>query len=297
MNWFEKIIAFMKTEMDDPTLFGWFHLMWIAIIIVGIVVVCLKCRNLSDKQFRIFLLVTGLILIILEVFKQLNHAYNAQTDTWEYAWKQFPFQFCSTPMYAMIIVSCLKECKFRNCLCSFLATFGLFAGLVVVLYPDTVLSEIIFRTSQSLFHHGAILLVGVLMFVSGKVKIEHKTIVKAIPVFAVLVGLAFIMNIIYHATGNPDSFNMFYIGPHSESDLPVFHEIGEALNIASDKINFGNFVFLFLYILAFSIAAYVVLLVAMLIKKIFVNTKSKNTQVENNNTQTNELNNIQNQNK
>ncbi len=278
MNGFEKFITFMQTEMAEPTLYGWFHLLWLAFIIVAIVIVCLKCRNLTDKQFRIFLLVAGLILIVLEIFKQLNFAYDPATDTWEYAWKQFPFQFCSVPMYVMLIVACLKECKFRDYLCSFLATFGLFAGLVVALYPATVLSEIVFRTSQSLFHHGTMFLIGMLMWVSGKVKIEHKTILKAIPVFAVFVAIAFIMNIVYHATGNPDSFNMFYIGPYSGCDIPVLADIGDALKIDADHLHFGNFAFLLLYVVAFSIAAYVVLLVAMLIKKLNAKIQTKKQQ-------------------
>lgn len=275
MNWFEKVIAFMQTEMPKPTLFGGAHLVWLAIAIGLIVLISFKCKKLTDKQFRIILLVVGLVLIIFEVFKQLNFAYDAQTDTWDYEWKQFPFQFCSVPMYVMLLVACLKEGKFRDFLCSFLATFGLFAGLVVMLYPATVLSSVIFRFSQSMLHHTALLVVGVLMFVSGKVKIEHKTILKAMSVFAVFVGIAFVLNVVYHATGCTDSFNMFYIGPHSKSDLPVFYDIGKALHIEYDYVHFGNFVFALLYIVAFSIAAYVVLLTAMLIKKIRFVVKQK----------------------
>ncbi len=275
MNWFEKVIAFMQTEMPKPTLFGGAHLVWLAIAIGLIVLISFKCKKLTDKQFRIILLVVGLVLIIFEVFKQLNFAYDAQTDTWDYEWKQFPFQFCSVPMYVMLLVACLKEGKFRDFLCSFLATFGLFSGLVVMLYPATVLSSVIFRFSQSMLHHTALLVVGVLMFVSGKVKIEHKTILKAMSVFAVFVSIAFVLNVVYHATGCTDSFNMFYIGPHSKSDLPVFYDIGKALHIEYDYIHFGNFVFALLYIVAFSIAAYVVLLTAMLIKKIRSVVKQK----------------------
>ena len=275
MNAIEKIVAFMQTEMTEPTLFGGAHLFWIAVAIALVVLVGFKCRKLTDKQFRTILLVVGVVLIVFEVFKQLNFAYDAATDTWDYAWKQFPFQFCSVPMYVMLIVACLKEGKFRDYLCSFLATFGLFAGLVVLLYPGSILSPIIFRFSQSMIHHTALLVIGVIMFVSGKVKIEHKTVLKAMAVFAGCVAIAFIMNIVYHATGNTDSFNMFYIGPHSKSDLPIFADIGKALHIEYDYVHIGNFVFALIYIIAFSIAAYIVLLTAMLIRKIYVKVQSK----------------------
>ena len=275
MSGFENFIAIMQSEMKKPTLFGWAHIFWLVIAVVGIVVICLTCRKLSDKKFRIIVLIIGLILIVLEVFKQLNFAFDPETGVWEYSWKQFPFQFCSVPMYVMLVVACLKECKFRDWLCAFLATFGLFAGLVVLFYPATVLSEIIFRFTQSMVHHVSLVLVGVLVFVSGKVKIEHKTILKAMAVFAVFVVTAFIMNIVFHATGNTSSFNMFYIGPHSDSDLPVFKQIGQMLNISSDSVHIGNFAFMLIYVLGFSIAAYIVLLVAMLIRKIAVSTGNK----------------------
>ena len=274
MNWFEKFIAFTHTEMQKPTLFGAAHLIWLIVAIIGVIVICLTCKKLTDKKFRIFLLVVGSTLIVLEILKQLNHAYDPFTDTWDYAWKQFPFQFCSVPMYVMIIVSCLKPCKFRNFLCSFLATYGLFAGLVVLVYPDTILSEVVFRFNHSMLYHTAIFLVGLLMFISAKTKIEHKTILKAMAVFAVCVAIAFIINIIYHSTGATDSFNMFYIGPFSKSDLPLLNVIGKALNIASNKLHIGNFAFVLIYIIGFSIIAYIILLIAMLIKKLCNKSKA-----------------------
>lgn len=274
MNSFEKFIAFMQTASNKPTLFGGVHLMWIAIAIIGAVVICLTCRKLSDKKYRIILLVVGIVLIVLEILKQLNFAYDPSTDIWNYEWKQFPFQFCSVPMYVMIIVACFRPCKFRNYLCSFLATFGLFAGLVVLVYPDTVLSDVVFRFSQSMIHHICLMLVGLLTFVSGKAKAQHKTILRAIAVFAVCVAIAFIINIIYHSTGATDSFNMFYIGPFSKSDLPLLNVIGEALNIASNKLHIGNFAFVLIYIIGFSIIAYIILLIAMLIKKLCNKSKT-----------------------
>lgn len=273
MERFEKFVVFMQTEMKKPTLFGGAHLFWIAVAIALVVLICLKGKKISDKVFRTTLLVVGGILIILEVFKQINFAY--EDGVWAYDWKQFPFQFCSVPMYVMIIAGCLKPCKFRDYLCCFLATFGFFAGAIVTLYPSNVLSPIIFRFSQSMIHHVALMLIGLLMFVSGKVKIEHKTIFKGVSVFSTCVVIAFIMNIIYHSTGNPDSFNMFYIGPHSKSDLPVFETIGYALKIESDNVHFGNFAFILLYILAFFIAAYVVLLIAMFIRKLMLKGQRK----------------------
>lgn len=219
------------------------------------------------------MLTIGITLIILEILKQLNFSYDYE-DGWEYNWKQFPFQFCSTPMYVILIVGCLKECKFRDYLCSFLATFGLFAGIVVMIYPSTVLSSIIFRFSQSMLHHIGMIMGAVVVIVSKKVKFEHTTMFKAIAVFSVVVTAAFLMNIIFHLSGNSSSFNMFYIGPYSDSDIPVLHQIGILLNISADKLHVGNFVFLIIYIIGFSLCSYIILLIEIYINKILSSNKS-----------------------
>ena len=268
MNILEKFITLTHTTMQEPSLFGWFHLLGLAIVITVAILVGVKCKKLSDKGYKKVLLITGLTLIGFEILKQLNFAYEPSTDTWEYAWKQFPFQFCSVPMYIMVIVGLLKDCKLKDYLCTFLATYGLFAGGIVMLVPTTVLSDIIFRTSHSLLYHGTMLVIGVITIVSGKVKVEKTTILKAIPVFGVCVLIAFSMNIIFHLSGNDASFNMFYIGPYSGSDIPVLSNIGDALNIDADYLHFGNFVFIFLYTIAFSIAAFAVSMITLLIKKL-----------------------------
>ena len=273
MNLIEKFVSFTQNQMPEPKLYGVMHLLFILLGVIAIVVVCLTCRKLSDKNFNKVLLVTGCSLLFLEVIKQLNFAYDASTDTWEYYWKQFPFQFCSVPMYVMVIVSLLKEGKLKSALCSFLATFGLFAGLVVTLYPATVLSDIIFRFSQSMIHHITMFVVGVLMYVSGRVEFKNKTILRAIPVFAVCVVVAFLINIVFHQFNTQDSFNMFYIGPYSKCDIPVLYDIGRALNIQSESLHFGNFIFVLIYTLGFSVVSYVVLLGAILVKKIYTSKK------------------------
>lgn len=270
MSWLDKFMVAIQTEWEKPTLYGWKHLMFIGIMIIGVIVVCFLCRRISDSQFRKIMLGIGITLMVLEVFKQLIFAYDKDTCTWEYDWKQFPFQFCSVPMYVMVLVGFLKECKFRDFLCSFLATFGLFAGIIVMFYPSTVLSPIIVRFCQSMIHHLAMVVGGFVVLVSGKIKFEHKTILKAMAVFSVIVCMAFIMNIVFHLSGNTSSFNMFYIGPFSDSDIPVLKQIGQKCNISADYIHLGNFAFLLIYIVGFSLAAYIILLIEMLVHKLIL---------------------------
>ena len=277
MNWFEKFIALLQFEWDKPSLYGWKHLIFLALMIVGVVVVFVTCKNLSEKQFKILMLTLGIILLVLELFKQLVFSYDSATNTWEYDWKQFPFQFCSTPMYVMFLVGLLKECKFRDYLCSFLATFGIFAGVIVMFYPSTVLSAVAFRFCQSMIHHSLMVIGGMIVVVSKKIKFEHKTILKSMLVFAIFLVIAVIMNIVFHLSGNSASFNMFYVGPFDSCDIPVLHDIGNSLNIDADYLHLGNFIFILLYFIAFSIAGYLILLL-----EIFINKKVNSRQEKQN---------------
>ena len=43
MNIFEKFLALLDGKMTTPTAFGWFHILSIVLVIVGIDVVCLTC--------------------------------------------------------------------------------------------------------------------------------------------------------------------------------------------------------------------------------------------------------------
>jgi len=270
MNWFEKIVAVLKTDMTKPTLYGWFHILVLGLIIAAIVLVCFKCKNISDKGFRKILLTVSIVMIGCELYKQLVYSYSVAADTWHYNWYYFPWQFCSVPMFAMLLVAVIKDGKFRDFLISFLATFSLFAGLVVMIYPGDVFSSLIGINIQTSIHHGAQIVIGVLMYVSGRVKMQHKTVLKGAAVFAVCVAVALIYNIAFHFIDPSVGANMFFIGPYVPCPTPV-------LSLFWGVVPYP--VFLLIYLAGFTLAAYIILLVAMLIKHVY--TKVKTTKISN----------------
>lgn len=268
VTFFEKILAFLDGRMTEPTLYGWFHWLCLFILVGACALVILKARKLSDKQFDIFLGVTSGILIAFEIYKQLNHAYNPSEDTWEFNWRVFPFQFCSTPMYVMLAAVLIKKQSVREVLYAFLGTYGLFAGAAVMLYPNTVFTDTIGINVQTMIHHGAMVVVGILLYITGKLPLSQKNALRGAPVFVVLVTLALIFNILYGEFGNPDySFNMFFISPYESCELPVFDTLYEVLPYP---------IFLSLYIVGFTIAAYLMSLLAILVHKLAEKIKAKN---------------------
>lgn len=259
---FEQMLAFLDGKMTAPTSYGWFHILCLALVVVGCVIVFLKARNISDKQLDLVLLSVASALFLLEVYKQLNYSYDWESDSWGYQWYAFPFQFCSTPMYVLLLAGLTKG-KFQEFLCSFLATFGLFAGLAVMVLPTTVFVETIGINIQTMLHHGLMIVIGVFMFVSGRSKLNYKTVFKGLSVFAILVVMAYIGNVLFHKFGNGETFNMFFISPYHNSELILLQDIQNVV---------PHFIFVGAYFIGFTLAAYIILLFAILISKL-VNVK------------------------
>ena len=76
VNLFEKILYMLQFEMEEPNPFGWFHLMWIAFILIALIILFLLRKNHNEKQLKIVLGVYGIIALILEVTKQLIWSFN-----------------------------------------------------------------------------------------------------------------------------------------------------------------------------------------------------------------------------
>lgn len=261
MNFLGKVIEFLDTGMTEPVLYGWFHILFLVITVVATVLLCRFFKEGTEKQVRTILLVTALAVMILEVYKQINYtfSFDGNVITAAYQWYAFPWQFCSTPMYVGLAAALWKKGKVHDCLCAYLASFALFAGVCVMIYPESVFIETIGINVQTMICHGSMITIGVYLLYTGYVKAEHKTAVRAMPVFAVMVALAVIMNEIANASGllETEDFNMFFVSPHQEPSLPVYSLIQGVVPYPWCLI---------IYIAGFTLAAYVMILMAMGIK-------------------------------
>lgn len=260
MKFLGELLNVLDARMDVPTLYGWFHLLFFAAA-VGIGIVLCITKKPTDSFVNKLLLLVSLLSIVLEVYKQINYTftYNGQTIEGDFQWYAFPFQFCSTPMYVGLLAFLLRKCKVRENLQAYLATYALFAGLVVMIYPAQVFISTIGINIQTMICHGSMLTIGIYLLGSQYVKLEHKTICKALPVFLCLVLTAIVMNEIAYVTGllETETFNMFFISPHCEPSLPVYSLVQEVVPYPWCMI---------IYVLIFTLAAYIMLLLAMAFK-------------------------------
>lgn len=275
MEFWGRMIEILDADMQTPKMYGWFHLSFFALsIVTG--VLFLRFGKADKEQFvRRMLIYSGIIVFALEVYKQINYtfSYDGTTILADYQWYAFPFQFCSTPMYISILAGLVHNRKAHDALCAYLATFSPFAGFCVMFYPPQVFITTIGINIQSMICHGMMIAIGIYLLGSGYVRVEHRTILKAIPVFAVCVVIAMVMNEVAYFSGllETETFNMFFISPHCDPSLPVYSLVQAVVPYPWC---------LFIYLAGFSAAAYIILLIAMLIKYSGISIKNRKAGVK-----------------
>ena len=251
---------------EPPKVFGLFHIACILIVIAICVILGVKYKNPTEKGLNRTLLIFGLIMLVLEIYKELTYIlyFDADTGTYKYSWYAFPFQFCSTPMYILLIAPFVKNKKVKDCMLSFLACFSVFGGLCVLIYPEQVFISRLGITIQSMLHHSCQIIVGSFLISSGVVKLNKETLLHGSYVFFVLLIMALTMNIVvYNFDLLPGhTFNMFYVGPYYECTLPLV-----SLLWPNEFTLLKYILFLMIYIIGFVLASGVVLIFAYLIKK------------------------------
>lgn len=260
MNIFEKILILLDSDMIKPEMYGWFHIMFLIILLLSILIIKFKFNKLNNKKIKKILLIYSIVCLLLEVYKQINFSFNYNLiDTWwEFQWYAFPFQFCSTPMYVALIASLTKNKRIENACYVFLSTYGLIAGIAVMLYPSTVFINTIGINIQTMIHHSSMVFIGALLLINNKIKYTFKSLISGMIVFTICVLIALYIDISTYYLSIDNGLKMFFISPFHESSLPIF-------NIIYSKVNY--ILFLIIYILIFTFGAYIVLLFNNLIKK------------------------------
>ena len=141
MNLFEKVLYFLQGEMNEPTAFGWFHILWLILVVIAIYVLYKRKKYYSENQLKKVLGIYGVVALILETLKQLIWAFNyvpiTNIVTWDYEWYAFPFQLCTTPIFVSIICFFLKKGKIRNSLLSYMAYITILGSIATIIIPDS----------------------------------------------------------------------------------------------------------------------------------------------------------------
>ena len=120
-----------------------------------------------------------------------------------------------------------KNKKFHRVCCAYLASYSMFAGLSVMIGPFQVLIDVAGLNIQTMFCHGSMITIGIFLMCTNYVKPEFKVIRDALPMFAVTMAMAIIMNEIGYYAGL-EGLNLFYISPHRTTVIPILNYVEAA---------------------------------------------------------------------
>ena len=228
-KFFASFIDFLDMDMPVPEPYDEFHICFVIITALSCFLLCRYFPAPSEKTLRIILLVYALVCIFLEVYKQLSFTFDV-TDAGEitsgYQWYAFPFQFCSIPMYAALLAALIPSKKFLHGAISFLATFGVIAGVLVMATPTTVFIDTIGINIQTMVHHGGQICIGLYLLIKGGACKTLGAELGGIGFFLGAVGTALILDCtVIHLLPEGTTFDMFFLSPYFDTTLPVYVNI------------------------------------------------------------------------
>ena len=240
----EKIIEFAKLISKPtpprPSPYDWFYFVCVAVMLGLIALVVYMSLKDAKKTLGVCYIVSAAVMWAGELYKQFVYTFAKNTPS--YSWYSFPFQFCSMSLYTYVIAAILKKGKVYDAISAFNATFCLFAGLLVMAFPDSVVGKttcfgIVF---QSLLHHILMVVTGIAALCVYAKDYDLILYRNSFFVFAITIVIAEILNFLLPAvTGQ--KVNMFFIGPYIK------------LNFFVPFINaFPYPIFVLLYVLVFS---------------------------------------------
>lgn len=265
MNIFEKFILSLQTTMEEPVAFGWFHLLCLSLTLLMILVLFLIRKKYNEKQLKKVLLIYGLIVLILEILKQISWSFNydqmTNIITWDYQWYAFPFQLCTMPIYISLICVFLKKGKLRDSLLSFVAFYTILGSISTMLLPNSCFTKDILVNIHTMFLHCGSFVVSIYLLMTKEVEIKFKNFKNAFIVFLICVFIANTLNLIFYNTNIIDSetFNMFFISPYFISTLPIFNLI---------QTSVPYLIFLFIYLIVITLGSIIIYEVSKIIEKL-----------------------------
>ena len=273
MNWFEKLLYNLQGTMETPLPYGWFHMSWILLTLVAIIILFLLRKKYNEKQLKIVLGIYGIITFILELTKQLIWSFNVDLNTlaitWDYTWYAAPFQFCTTPMYVSLICLFLKKNKIRDSLLSYIAFYTILGSFMTIIIPSSCFTSDILINIHTMYLHCGSLVLSVYLLIIKEVKINYNNLLFGFIVFLIFVIIANTLNISFYNLGilGDETFNMFYISPYFISSLPVYNTIQEHLPYVF---------YLMIYIISIFLGGNIIYILSYLIQEIniIINKKS-----------------------
>ena len=222
---------FLAGTMEEPEVISWWHLIMIIPIIAASILVTYFLRNTSEKVYKRVLLISWIILLVLEFFKELIKAFHyGNPSYWQYSLRDFPFSICSMVYYFIPIILFVDKKKHPSIVDAangYMCFILLTAGAVVCTYPKMATDNFIYINIQTFIHHGSQVVLGLLIFIWNRKNITIKTFYRSMIAFGITVVIAISINLIFYGLFPGRFVNMFFINPTIITNLPIGNIVQE----------------------------------------------------------------------
>ncbi len=260
MEFWIGLMNILEAKMKMPATYGWYHILWLCGTAGLTMLLCTRFRHCKNETVEKVVFWVAAVVALLEVYKQIVYTLRVVNGAVvaDFQWYAFPWQFCSTPMYAGLLTGIFRKGKIHDALYAYLATFVVFAGLCVMIYPGDVYTDLVGINIQTMVCHSTMIILGVWLLASGYVPLGHRTVLKGCCVFSVAVAIAVVLNegMWYSGILGDETFNMFFISRHFPGTLPVYSLVQQVVPYPWCLI---------IYVAAFTAAAFLVMGAAQLV--------------------------------
>lgn len=252
-----SLIITMKT----PKPYGWFHLLFLGLLLVGVILTMVFIKPNQKKKYFITNVILGVIwgiMLVGEIQKQyIYYTYgNFGTNIVKtFAWNNIPWHFCSTPLYVLpMVIFSSKDSKLRQVGLTYLATFALLGGGLAMFIPTDMFRDRLGNSIQTMVHHMLMILTAIYIFRSGQIG-RVKDMFLACYMFLYFVLIAVLLNVAFDEISNHE-VEAFYLNPGKRTILPVLNNIQEIGKLP--YIDFGYILSLVLYTTLFPLTIFLV---------------------------------------
>lgn len=228
------ILNMTAWKMDAPELFGSFHIIASLAAAAAAVFLAVAVSGRKGADTVRVLAVTGWILVILEVWKQLFLFYIVNNGA--YDWWYFPFQLCSVPMYLCILLPSSGK-RTRKTYLTFLGGYTFVSALATLIFPEDILRSYTALTVHGFVWHGLLLFISLVVLLAGSADTSAPGLLRAFGLFAILCVIAVLINMFAEpmmqtTPGLPHRWAaMFYLNPYHISPQPLVGTIQKTAGI------------------------------------------------------------------
>ena len=231
--------------VKTPSVGGLTHLFAVLFTLFLSLIASKTAKKVTNKKADMIVLLYGLFILVLEIYKQLYMTYILNDGI--YGWS-------CVPMYVALICPFIKNEKVKTAGYTFIATYGLLAGGLVICVPLVVFTNRLSLNIHTILWHSMQVVIGIFIGNQRRIGSDYKMLIRGIMVFLIVVVVALISNIVAYPILNPKGvkFSALTFSPYYQTTFLVFDEIQAKTNWFFTDI---------LYILSFSLGAYLICLI------------------------------------